>query len=139
MSIGGDAADVRRMARRIREWSDAVEDDASSVRRAKDVDWKSAAAASFIDKLETRCQQTLDVAESMRDAADKVDHLADILEERQATLMHLLEQAGKTIEDAEAMVRDGVEDILGGVESLANQAKETAEDLLNGGKKLIGL
>lgn len=139
MSIGGDAADVRRMARRIREWSDAVEDDAGSVRRAKDVDWKSTAASEFIAKLETRCQQTLDVADSMRDAADKVDHLADVLEDRQATLLHLLEQAGKTIDDAEEMVRDGVKDLLGGVESLANQAKETAEGLLHDGKKLIGL
>lgn len=138
MGIGGDPQDIRAIARRIQLWANGVDDDAASVLRAKQIDWRSTAASSFLDKIETRHTQTVAVADSMREAADAIDHLADVLEDRQDALMDLLEQAGKTIADAEQMVRDGVTDLLGGVESLANEAKEKAEDLVEGGKKILG-
>jgi ABC-type transporter Mla subunit MlaD len=138
MGIGGDPQDIRAIARRVRVWADEVDDDASSVRRAKDIDWKSTAASSFIEKIETRYEQTTAVADSMRDAASEIDHLADVLQDRQDTLSDLLEKAGKTLADAEEMLRNGVTDLIGGVESLANEAKERAEDLVDGGKKILG-
>jgi uncharacterized protein YukE len=142
MGIGGDPQDVRAVARRIRSWADEVDDDATSVRQAKQIDWKSTAASSFVAKIETRYDEVTAVAESMRDAADAVDHLADVLEDRQDTLNDLLEKAGKTLADAEDMVRDGVTDLIGGVTSLADEARKKAEDLkdglVDGGKKLLG-
>lgn len=137
MGIGGDPQDVRAIARRIRLWADEVDDDAASVQQAQQIDWRSTAASSFIDKIQTRYEQTTAVAESMRDAADAVDHLADVLEERQDELSDLLEQAGRTIADAEQMLRDGVTDLIGGVQSLADDARRKAEDLVDGGRKII--
>lgn len=138
MALGGDPGDIRSMATRVRTWADDVDDQADEVRRAKDVEWKSTAADAFIDKIEQRYADTRAVAESVRDAATKLDHLADTLESRQDTLTDLLEQAGKTLAEAEQMVRDGVDDILGEVGSLANAAKDKAGDLVEGGKDLLG-
>lgn len=126
------------MANRVRMWSDGVDDQVASVRRAKDIEWKSTAADSFVAKIEDRCQDMLAVRESMRYAAGKLDHLAATLEDRQDTLMHLLDEAGKTIAEAEQMISDGVDDILGEVGSLASAAKDGVGDLIEGGKDLMG-
>lgn len=138
MAIGGDPGDIRAMAARVRSWADDVDDQAAEVRRAKGVEWTSAAADAFIARIEQRYADTRAVAESMREAAGRLDHLADTLEDRQRTLMNLLEQAGRTLDEAEQMVRDGVDDILGEVSPLASAAKDAAGDLIDGGKDLLG-
>jgi len=129
MPFGGSPQDLRDLATRIRCWAEEVERDAQRVRNGHQVEWRSAAGAAFQERLGQKADETAKVADAMRDAAADLDHLAGTLESRQELLEHLLEQAGKTIEDVEAMVRDGVTDVLGGVRDLADEAMEKLDEL----------
>ena len=129
MPFGGSPQDLRDLATRIRRWADEVDRDAQRVRSGHQVEWRSTAGAAFRERLGQKADETAKVADAMRDAAADLDHLAGTLESRQELLHHLLEQAGKTIEDVEAMVRDGVTDVLGGVRDLADEALEKLDEL----------
>ncbi|MET1038483.1 MAG: hypothetical protein ABW075_09425 [Aeromicrobium sp.] len=138
MAIGGEPQDLRDTALRMRGWADDVDADAEAALSAIGVDWKSVAADAYRQKLEDRRRDAMAVADSIRDAARDVDHLADTLEERQQALTDLLEKAGKTLEDAQRAVADGAEDLLAGAQGLADDALEAGKDLIDGGKKLAG-
>jgi methyl-accepting chemotaxis protein len=133
MHVGGDAQEVRALARRVRGWADDV-DRQAAVLRATDVEWHSTAADDFARRLEERRGDVLAVAEKVRTAADRIDHLADVLQERQQQLSDLLAAAGRTLADAEQMVRDGVGDLLSEARSLA----EGAADLVDQGRDALG-
>ena len=138
MAIGGDPQDLRDTARRMRGWADDVDADAASALSALSVDWKSTAADAYRDKLDARRRDATAVADQIREAATKVDELADTLEDRQKTLDDLLAKAGKTLEDAQRAVAEGADDLLAGAQNLADDALEAGKDLVDGGKKLAG-
>jgi ABC-type transporter Mla subunit MlaD len=138
VAIGGDPQDLRDTAHRMRGWADDVDADATAAMSALEVEWKSLAADAYREKLEDRRRDAMAVADSIRDAAKDVDRLADTLEERQQTLTRLLEQAGKTLEDAQRAVADGAEDLLQGAQGLADDAVQAGKDLLDDGRKLAG-
>ncbi len=138
MAIGGDPQDLRETARRMRGWADDVDADADAAYRALGVEWKSVAADAYREKLDDRRRDAIAVADSIREAARKVDALADTLEDRQRTLTDLLEKAGKTLEDAQRAVAEGAEDLLEGAQNLADDALEAGKDLVEGGKNLAG-
>ena len=129
MPFGGSPQDLRDLATRIRHWAEEVDRDAQRVRNGHQVEWRSTAGAAFQERLGQKADETAKVADAMRDAAADLDRLADTLESRLELLQHLLEQAGKSVADVEAMVRDGVTDVLGGVRDLADEALSRLDDL----------
>lgn len=138
MAIGGDPHDLRATARRLRGWADDVDADADAALSAQQVEWKSLAADSYRDKLTERRNDAIEVAASIREAARRIDHLADTLEDRQRALTQLLEQAGKTLEDAQRAMAEGAEDLLAGAQGLADDALQAGKDALDKGKDLAG-
>jgi methyl-accepting chemotaxis protein len=132
--LGGDPDDLRSHARAVRAWADDVDAAAAGVRSAKGVDWLSTAAQGFRDRLDEKARDTQGVASSMRDAAEKIDHLANTLESRQQTLLHLLEKAGKTIADAEELVRNGASDVMSAAGHLADDAMDGVKDVAGAAK-----
>jgi ABC-type transporter Mla subunit MlaD len=138
MAIGGDPQDLRDTARRMRGWAGDVDADASAALSALSVDWKSTAADAYREKLDDRRRDAAAVADSIREAAARLDELANTLEERQKALHDLLEKAGKTIEDAQRAVAEGAEDLLAGAQGLADDVLQAGNDLLEDGKNLAG-
>ncbi len=139
--IGGDPADLRADATRERAWADELDDDARAVLRAQDVEWVSTAADRFREKLEERRREVEGVAADYRDVADRLDALADTLDERQRTLTNLLETAGRTLEEVQQAVADGAQDLMSAAEGFANDAlqagKDAVDGLVDGGKKVL--
>ncbi|MGI9156143.1 MAG: DUF3322 domain-containing protein [Marmoricola sp.] len=133
--LGGDPDDHRSHARAIRSWADDVEVDARSVGAARGVQWESMAAQSFRSRLGEKAQDTQAVATGMRDAAEKIDHLANTLESRQDALLALLDKAGKTVADAEALVQHGATDVMSAAGSLASDVMDTAKDVAGSAKR----
>jgi len=119
----------------VRERADDVLDAAADLRSASQAEWKSSAADTFRARLEDLGRQHDLLHGQVVDAADALDHLADTLESRQHRLGELLEQAGKTWDDARQMVADGVDDVLGTVKGLADKALEDIKDL---GSTILG-
>jgi uncharacterized protein YukE len=124
VAIGGDPQDLRDTAHRMRGWADDVDADARSALAALGVEWHSLAADAYREKLDDRRRDAAAIADGIRDAARAVDRLADTLEDRQQTLGRLLEQAGKTLEDAQRAVADGADDLLQGARSLVDDTLE---------------
>lgn len=139
------------MATRIRGWAEDTETDATGFRRdATGVEWQGTAGDAFLDRIMEKAREVDHVATSMREAATALDDLAGTLESRQAILHDLMQKAGATIEEVRALVADGVTDILGSMEDLADQAMDELDDLkdgavdrgkdlIQGGKDLLGL
>ena len=139
MGFGGDPADLRADASRVRAWAADVDADALQIYQSARVEWKSVSADAYRDKISERHRDAQEVAEAIREVADKLDDLADTLEERQDTLSDLLEQAGKTLEDVKDALASGADDALDAAQGFANDALEAGKDLVDGGKKLLGL
>jgi F0F1-type ATP synthase membrane subunit b/b' len=121
MAIGGDPQDLRDTARRMRGWADEVDADADAALSALKVQWRSLAADAYRDQLGDRRRDAAAVADDIREAARKVDELADALEDRQRTLTDLLQRAGKTVEDAQQAVAEGADDLIDGARDLAGK------------------
>ena len=138
MGLGGDPADLRADAVRVRAWAADLDAHALQIYRSTQVEWKSVAADAYRDKITERRRDADAVAVAVRDVADTLDRLADTLEDRQHTLSDLLEKAGKTLEDVKDALAHGAEDALGAAQGVADDALEAGKDLVEGGKDLIG-
>jgi uncharacterized protein YukE len=100
MAVGGDPHEIRDEARRLRRVAGAVEEEARSVRRGHGIQWHGLAAERFRDRLAASSRDVDDVATSMREAAVKLDQLADALEERQAAIRQAMNWVTDKVEGA---------------------------------------
>lgn len=130
MDIGGDPGDIRSSARLVRRWADQVEEQAARVLGAQGVDWESTAADAFRQRIAERHRDSIAVAQRVRDAADRLDRLADALEERQSTITRLLARAGATWDQAQDHVIDKGGDLLDAARRLADDAAKLAREAL---------
>lgn len=130
MDIGGDPGDIRTTARLARSWADQVETQAGTVLGAHDVAWQSTAADAFRRRITERHRSCVAVADLARDAADRLDRLADALEERQASIGRLLASAGATWDQAQDLAADRGGDLLDAARRLADDAASLTKDHL---------
>lgn len=126
MAIGGDPDDLRHHASVLRQWADSVADEADRLRAGERVQWESTAGDSFRHLLETDIRRVGEVSGHLRDAADKLDHLADTLGSRQEWL-----------KDAKAKLEAGLDTAEGLVEDGARRLWDGAGDVVTGLKGLL--
>lgn len=131
MGLGGDPAQLRAEANRVRAWATDVEDDADRVLAATDVDWVGLSADAWRVRLDGRVADVRAVADSMRTAAQSIDALADALEERQQAIAALLDQAGRTFDDVRGALASGAGDALDVAQGWADDAWDTGKDVVS--------
>lgn len=118
--IGGDPEDLRQHATTLRAWADSVDDESAQLRKGGAVDWKSTAGDSFRGLVETDVQLIGTAAGHLRDAAERFDHLADTLQERQQWLEEAKQKIEDGIETAEHLVESGAKKVWDGAGSVVH-------------------
>ncbi|RLV56178.1 hypothetical protein D9V41_06985 [Aeromicrobium phragmitis] len=146
MMIGGDPEDLRRLAASVRRVAEGLADDTDRAASARHVEWAGVAATAFREELRTRQLEGTEISAAIHDVAREIDRLAETLQQRQSALLVALETAGRSVEDAQQWIADGVTDLVDTAEGLAREALDTIgdgaealEDAARRGLRTIGL
>jgi ABC-type transporter Mla subunit MlaD len=116
--IGGNPADFRDAARRVRTHGDEVTRSAEAVLRGSGPRWHSTAGSTYQDVLEETLRTAARAAQVVDAYAAALDQLADGLEQRQQVVSSLLDQAGATWDDARRIAAEGAGDLVDGIRKL---------------------
>lgn len=131
MNIGGNPEELRRLARQLRQQAIDVDDTASRVRRAEGVRWVGLAADRFRERL---AQHGRDIEQTRRElvaAAASMDHLADVLEERQRAIARAMAFVEDELDSARRTVTSFAGRVWDTLTAGERAAERSARDLLD--------
>ncbi len=124
----GDPEEIRHEACKLRRRAHDVNELAARVASGHGVHWVGVAADRFRERLIEQGQSLRDTEQTIRQAASDLDHLADVLDERQAAIRHAMAEVEDAIDSARSTIArfaDSVWDTLTGAEQEAEGAART--------------
>ena len=128
MAIGGSPENIRQEARRLRRQADDVESTAARVRSGSGVEWVGTASERYRERLRGHAREIEETRQRIVATADRLDELADTLEERQRAIA----RATELVEDAIGSARRTLGHLAGAVWDELTGAEKEAERAARG-------
>lgn len=136
MGMGGNPEEIRRQARLMRRHAESVADVGDRVERGHGLQWTGVASERFRDRLVREGRDLERARQTVLDAAKELDHLADVLEERQAAIRRAMDFVERELDSARSTIQRFAGEVWDTLTGAEKAVQQTAKDVLRTASKL---